>query len=205
MNDLDHLTRLAMELQAIAQNGLTYTKDPFDRERFERIREISAEMMSMKTGFPIEKVKSLFCAGMGYQTPKLDTRAAVFEQGRILLVEERGRWELPGGWMDFDQTVASNTVKEVKEEAGLDVEPVRIIAIQDRNRHNIPKLACGICKVFVLCARKGGAFRANIETTASGFFALDGLPKLDEDKTTYEQVKMCFAAAGEENWETEFD
>ena len=97
MNDLDHLTRLAMELQAIAQNGLTYTKDPFDRERFERIREISAEMMSMKTGFPIEKVKSLFCAGMGYQTPKLDTRAAVFEQGRILLVEERGRWALPGG------------------------------------------------------------------------------------------------------------
>ncbi len=205
MNELDDLTGLAMELQALAQNGLTYTKDRFDRERFERIREISAEMMAMKTGYPIETVKSLFCAGMGYQTPKLDTRAAVFEEGRILLVQEKGKWALPGGWMDFDQTVASNAKKEVKEEAGLDVEPVKIIAIQDRNRHNVPKLACSICKVFVLCEPKGGAFSENPETTDSGYFPLDGLPELDEDKTTYEQVEMCFAALKDANWQTAFD
>lgn len=205
MNDLDALTKLAMELQSIAQNGLTYTKDKYDKERFERVREISAEIMAMKTGLPVEKVKNLFCSEEGYQTPKLDTRAAIFNENQILLVKERGKWALPGGWVDYNQSISSNTVKEVKEEAGLDVAPVKVIAIQNRNQHNFPKYAYEICKVFVLCDVKGGSFQPNIETSESGYFSLERLPELDEDKNVFSQIKMCFDAYNSKNWEVPFD
>lgn len=90
----------AIELQSLAQAGLTYGKDIFDRERYERIREISAEIMAYKTDIPVQKVKDLFCNETGYQTPKLDTRAAIFQNGKILLVKENsGKWSLPGGWL----------------------------------------------------------------------------------------------------------
>ena len=112
----------AIELQSLAQAGLTYGKDIYDKERYERIREISAEIVSNYTDMSIEKVKDLFCNEVGYQTPKLDTRAAIFEDGKILLVRENnGKWSLPGGWVDVNVSVKENTIKEVKEESGLDV------------------------------------------------------------------------------------
>lgn len=205
MNELDQLISLAVELQSIAQNGLAYTRDAFDKERFERVREISAEIMAMKTELPLEKVKNVFCGEYGYQTPKLDTRAAIFQDGKILLVKEQGGWSLPGGWCDYNQTPASNTVKEAKEEAGMDVEPVKLIAIQDRNLHNFPQYANPICKIFFLCRALGGSFQENIETTESGFFSLEELPALNGDKNTLEQIEMCFDAAADPNWKTLFD
>ena len=160
----------AKELQFIAQAGLTYSKDPFDLERFQRIREISAEIVSRQTGLSFERVTDLFCGETGFQTPKLDTRAAIFQDGKILLVEERdGTWSLPGGWVDVNQTVKTNTEKEVLEEAGLEVEAVRLLALQDRNLHNRPPYAYNVCKAFVLCEIKGGSFRPNIET--QGYYA----------------------------------
>ncbi len=196
----------AMELQSLAQAGLTYSKDEYDLERYQRIREISAEMLSHITDVPLEKVKGLFCNEKGYQTPKIDTRAAIFEDGKILLVRERnGKWSLPGGWCDINLSIGENTVKEVREEAGLDVHPEKIIAIQDRDKHNLPRYAYGICKVFVLCSVLGGAFEDNIETTASRYFALSELPELAEEKNTREQIKMCFDAATADNWQTLFD
>lgn len=205
MNDLDELIKIAMELQSIAQNGLTYTKDPFDKQRFERVREISAQMISMKTELPLEKVKYLFCNETGYQTPKIETRAAIFKENKILLVKEQDKWSLPGGWVDYNESIASNTIKEVKEEAGLDIIPLRIIAIQDRNKHNFPKFAYGIFKVFVLCYVISGSFKENDETTESGFFSLDNLPIIDENKNVYDQIKMCFDAYKNEKWEVVFD
>lgn len=196
----------AKELQFIAQAGLTYSKDPFDRERFERIRELSAEMISLQSGLPLEQVKGLFCNETGFQTPKLDTRAAIFKDGKILLVKERNEtWSLPGGWVDVMQTIRSNTIKEVKEEAGLDVEAVRIIALHDRNLHNPPPYAYNVCKVFVLCEAKGGSFRPNTETTESRYFGPDELPLLAEEKNTAEQIRMCFSAYAHPDWQTEFD
>lgn len=181
----------AKELQFIAQAGLTYSKDPFDLERFQRIREISAEIVSRQTGF---------------QTPKLDTRAAIFQDGKILLVEERdGTWSLPGGWVDVNQTVKTNTEKEVLEEAGLEVEAVRLLALQDRNLHNRPPYAYNVCKAFVLCEIKGGSFRPNIETQGSAYFALDELPPLSEDKVTREQIVLCFEAVQTDDWVVPFD
>lgn len=196
----------AQELQFLAQAGLMYTKDDFDRERFTRIREIAAEMLSFKSGIPLEKVKSIFCNETGFQTPKLDTRAAIFEDNKILLVQERdGRWSLPGGWVDVNQSIKANTEKEVKEEAGLDVEAYKIIAVQDRSKHNQPVYAYGVCKIFVLCQTLGGAFTPNIETIASQYFAVDELPSLAEDKNNKSQIEMCFEAYESQSWEVQFD
>nr|SUY21081.1 NUDIX hydrolase [Clostridioides difficile] len=147
----------AIELQSIAQAGITYGKDIYDIERYERIREISAEMIAYKTDISTEKVRNLFCNESGYQTPKLDTRAVIFENGKILLVKENtGKWSLPGGWVEVNLSVKENTIKEVKEEAGLDITADRIIAIQDRAKHNLPIYAYGVCKIFVLCTVIGG-------------------------------------------------
>ena len=127
----------AVKLQSIAQEGLFYGKDLFDRERYERIRDIAAEMISSE--IPVDKVKSLFCNEIGYQTPKIDSRGAIFKDDKILLVKEKnGTWSLPGGWVDVDVSVKENTIKEVKEEAGLDVTADMVIAVQDREKHNLP-------------------------------------------------------------------
>lgn len=185
----------ARELQFIGQVGVTYSPDPFDRDRFARIREIAAEIMQAGTGMEIGRIADLFCSDTGFPTPKLDTRAAIFDGDRILLVQERdGLWSLPGGWVDADQTIAGNTVKEVLEESGLHAEFVKLIALQDRNRNNRPVYAHNICKAFALCRATGGNFQPNLETTKAGYFALNALPPLAESKTTAAQVRMCFEA-----------
>lgn len=196
----------AIELQSLAQAGLTYGKDIYDKERYERIRAISAEIVSNYADIAIVKVKDLFCNEVGYQTPKLDTRAAIFKDGKILLVRENnGKWSLPGGWVDVNVSVKENTIKEVKEESGLDVSADRIIAVQDRAKHNFPVYAYGVCKIFVLCSVLGGQFVENIETTEFQYFSEFEIPELAEEKNNLEQIKMCFRAYRAENWETEFD
>ena len=196
----------AIELQSIAQSALYYCRDQYDRERFERIREISAEMVSHQSEISLEKVRDLFCCETGYQTPKLDSRAAIFQDGKILLVREtNGAWSLPGGWVDVDLSVGENTIKEVKEEAGLDVTVDKVIAVQDREKHNLPVYAYRVCKIFLLCSVVGGAFRENIETVESRYFGPDELPLLAAEKNNEEQVRMCFAAYEAESWETLFD
>ena len=197
----------AMEIQSLAQGGLAYTNNVYDIERYERLREIAAEMVAEKSNISLEKVKDLFCNEKGYQTPKIDTRAAIFKDNKIILVHENdGTWALPGGWCDVLESIESNTLKEVREEAGLEAKAIKIIAIQDRNKHNKPVYAYGICKVFVLCEATGGAFAENIETTETKYFSLGEIPEnLAEEKTSKEQIKMCFEAANSENWQTLFD
>ncbi|MBQ8638986.1 MAG: NUDIX hydrolase [Lachnospiraceae bacterium] len=196
----------AVELQSIAQAGLTYGKDVFDRERYEQIREIAAEMIAYQSEIPLEKVKDLFCNETGYQTPKLDTRAAIFQGDRILLVQEKnGTWSLPGGWVDVNVSVKENAIKEVKEEAGLDVTADLVIAVQDREKHNLPVYAHKVCKIFVLCTVTGGQFEANLETVDCRYFGLDELPTLATEKNNEEQIRMCFDAYHSENWKTRFD
>jgi len=196
----------AVELQALAQAGLTYGKDVYDLERYTRIREIAAEIIAHQADMSLENVQQLFCNETGYQTPKLDTRAAIFQGDKILLVKERnGRWALPGGWVDINVSVKENTIKEVKEEAGLDVTADLIIAVQDREKHNLPVYAHKVCKVFVLCSVLGGAFSHNSETTESDYFALEALPPLAEEKNTREQIAMCYDAYHAEHWKTMFD
>lgn len=196
----------AIELQSLAQAGLTYGRDVYDHERYERIREISAEIITLMTDIPLEKVKNLFCNESGYQTPKIDTRAAIFCDGKILLVRENnGKWSLPGGWCDVNLSIGENIVKEVREESGLDVTADRIIAVQDREKHNLPSYAYGVCKIFILCSMIGGQFKENIETTESRYFAFDEMPELAAEKNNEDQIKMCFEAYRSDHWEVRFD
>ncbi len=198
---------LVMEIQGLAQSGLAYTENPYDIERYERLRDISAELLAEKSEMSFKKVKSFFCSESGYQTPKIDTRAVIIKDNKILLVHENnGTWSLPGGWCDVTETIKSNTEKEVREEAGLNVKATKLIALQDRNKHNPPLYAYGVCKVFVLCELLGGEFVTNIETTEIKYFSLDEIPEnLAKEKTTKKQIEMCFNAYNNPNWQCEFD
>ncbi len=162
----DYLVDIAIELQSIAQAGIEYSKDKFDIERFQRIREISAEIMSRKSELSLDKVKDLFCNETGYQTSKVDTRAAIFKNNKILLVKEISdeKWTLPGGWLDVNKSIKENIIKEVFEEAGLNIKAEKLIGIHDRNKHNLPPFAYGVCKIFILCSIINGEFSPNIES-----------------------------------------
>ena len=201
----DRIAEWAKELQSVAQAGLYYGKDVFDRERYQRVRDIALAMMASCVDIPAEKLVGLFCGDAGYQTPKVDTRAAIARDGKMLLVREKGRWALPGGWCEYNLSPAENTVKEAREEAGLNVVVKRLIAVQDRDRHNRPPYAYGVVKIFFQCEAVGGAFVPNSETTASAYFAEDALPPLAEEKCSEEQVRMCFEACRTENWTARFD
>lgn len=206
MNKNEKWLEWAVELQSLAQAGLYYGKDIFDKERYERIRDIASEMVAFKTDIPSDKVKDLFCCETGYQTPKLDSRAAIFKGDKILLVQEKnGRWSLPGGWVDVNISVKENVIKEVKEEAGLDVTADMVIAVQDREKHNLPVYAYKVCKIFVLCSVIGGDFEENSETVQSDYFGIDELPQLSLEKNNEEQIKMCFDAYYSDNWNTYLD
>lgn len=203
----DKWIEFAIRIQSIAQAGLQYGKDKFDLERYEELRKISAEMISEKTDIPTDKVYDLFCCEKGYQTPKIDTRAAVFRDGKILLVHENnGTWALPGGWCDVDMSVASNTEKEVFEETGFRVKSERIIAVQDWRKHNVVNYAFGVVKIFMFCRYQSGEFEKNSETTEIGFFDKDSIPQnLAAEKTTAEQILMCFDSYEKQRIHTIFD
>lgn len=148
----------------------------------------------------------LGCRITEYQKPKIDSRAAIFKDERILLVKENnGTWSLPGGWVDVDLSVKENIIKEVKEEAGLDVITDKVIAVQDREKHNKPVYAYRVCKIFILCTVIGGKFEENLETIESDYFSIDELPVLATEKNNEEQIKMCFEAYKSADWQTLFD
>ena len=206
MTDKSRWLDWALELQAIAQEGLYYGTGPFDLERYERIREIAAKMISADMDIPVERAKKLFCSDVGYVTPKLDTRAAIFRKGKILLVQEKcGTWSMPGGWVDADNSILENTVKEAREESGLTVRPERLAALVDLDKHNLKLHPFKVIKAFVVCTPIEGEFEKNIETVDSRYFDRDQLPELTQDKNTKDQVLMCFAAHEADHWETVFD
>lgn len=197
----------AIRIQSIAQAGLQYGKDKFDIERYEELRIVAAEMMSAKSDISFEIIQNIFCNESGYQTPKIDTRAAVFQDNKILMVRENnGKWSLPGGWCDVDQSIVSNTEKEVREETGYQVTAQRLIAVQDWRKHNVCNYAYGVIKTFMLCKNDGGTFESNNETTQIDFFSLDDIPEnLSTEKTTLEQIKMCFEANENDTFQTRVD
>ena len=198
----------AKELQFLAQCSLAYSKDKFDRERSERIREISCEMLAYKYDISPEKIKEHFASEIGYQTPKVETRAAIIKDNKILLVKEQldGKWALPGGYQDALKSVRENVIKEAKEEAGAIIKPKKIIAVLDYNRHHPVSFPLGMVKIFVLCEYINHDFEENTETLAADFFSLDNLPELSVQRTTKKQLEMCFSCfENPDKWETIFD
>lgn len=194
------------EAQAIAQAGLAYPGDRFDKERFARLRELCAEAMAAATDLPLGTARELFCSETGFQTPKVDTRAFVAHEGKVLLVRETsGLWTLPGGWCEAHLSPAENTAKEALEEAGARVAVRRLLLAQTYARHNAPPMAYGVVKLFFLCNWEGGDFVPNSETTEAGWFAPDALPPLCPRRSTKAQVAECFRLAADPTLPTRFD
>lgn len=204
----DIIITWACELQYLAQNTLTYSKNQFDIERAERVREISCEMMSYKHNLSKSTIENVFANEIGYQTPKIENRAVIISNDKILLVKEKvdGRWALPGGYQDVNKSIQENVMKECLEEAGAVVIPKKIIALLNYNRHHKSNFPLGMLKVLVLCEYVSHNFSINNETLETNFFGIDELPELSENRTTLEQIKMCFDCYyNQDNWNTIFD
>lgn len=197
----------ATKLQSIAQAGLTFGENQYDRDRYQQIRDLSVDILHEYTEIDHNKIRDLFASETGYQTPKVDVRAAVFCENKILLVNEKidGKWSLPGGWADVNTSVSESAVRECFEEAGAVVKPKRIVAIHLGNRHNNHNFPFTIYKIFVECELIEYRFEDNTETIGSDLFSLDNLPELSTERNTLEQIKMCFEAKKYDMFETIFD
>lgn len=184
----------AKQLQSIAQAGLTYSNDVYDLERFELIRQISIEILSEQTGVKMENIKDLFANETGYATPKVDIRAVIFKDNKILMVREKldGDWSLPGGWADIGLTPSEVAVKEVKEESGFDVKVTKLLAVQDKKCHPHPPSPFHVYKMFIQCEIIGGQPMESIETSAVEFFSENELPPLSIARNTKNQIEMAF-------------
>jgi ADP-ribose pyrophosphatase YjhB (NUDIX family) len=197
----------ATELQSIAQSGLTFSTDRYDLDRYERIRSISIDIIHEYTDIDHNKIRDLFASETGYQTPKIDIRAAVIQGNKILMVNEKidGKWSLPGGWADVNTSVSESAIRECLEEAGAAVRAKRIIAIHLGNKHNNHLFPFTIYKIFVECELIEFTFKENTETLGAAFFEADKLPELSSERNNPDQIKMCFDAKNSEVFETIFD
>lgn len=198
---------MGRELRAIAQIGLTFSKDPFDRQRFERIRELAATLVAEGTRTDPVDVLGLFGRDAGYATPKVDVRGAAFSDGRVLLVREvsDGRWTLPGGWADVNQTPQECVVREMKEESGFESRVLKLAAVHDYRKRNPPRNVDSIYKLFFICELTGGAARASEETSEVAFFERHQLPPLSLGRTTPAQIDSMYEHAAHPALPTEFD
>ena len=197
----------ARRLQATAQSGLAFTENPFERERYEEVQQIAAEMMAAKSDDNVEQLLDLFTDEAGYATPKIDVRGVVIDRDKILLVRERrdGRWTLPGGFADVGVSPAENVVKEIREESGYQTRALKLLAAYDRSRHPHGPYAYHIYKLFFLCELEGGEAQASIETSEVGFFAEDDLPSLSTPRVTEGQIHRMFEHYSHPEWPTDFD
>jgi ADP-ribose pyrophosphatase YjhB (NUDIX family) len=199
---LDWIARLA----AIAQSGLTFSPNEFDRQRYEQVRAIAAEMASWPAG-DVESVEAVFAAASGYATPKLICRAAVIDRGRILMVKETadGRWTLPGGWIDIGESAATAAEREVYEESGYRVGVRKLAAVYDKLRHDHPAAPHHSYLLFFLCELLGGTATTSMETSDVGWFARDDLPELSINRATADQIRRMFEHEADPSLPTDFD
>lgn len=198
----------AKRLQAIAQAGMTYTTSPFELERYEEVRAISIEMMAAYTHTPLEAIPELFAGETGYQTPKVDIRAVIFRDDKILMVQEQVDqcWSLPGGWADIGYSPAEMAVKEAQEEAGITVRPVRLLGIVDKRKHPHPPGPYHIYKMFILCEIAAGEpCPDGKETIGVGYFGRDELPPLSIKRITHSQLELLFSFLDDPAREPLFD
>jgi ADP-ribose pyrophosphatase YjhB (NUDIX family) len=198
----------AQTLQSLAQAGLTYSPNPFDIERYQHIRQVAAEIISTYAQVDLPVIQNLFAEQAGYTTPKVDVRAVVFREDKILLVKElldHGLWTLPGGWVDVNEPPSRAAEREAWEESGYQVKAVKLLALYDRNQHGFPPYLFHTYKMFILCDLVGGAPATSIETGGAEFFAEDALPPLSVARTTPEVIARMFEHHRHPDWPTDFD
>ncbi len=207
MRTPDTWISIAQRIQAISQTGLTYARDPYDIERYSELNAIAAKMIAGPEPENIRLAAQLFAGESGYATPKVDVRAAVFRDNRLLLVREfeDGLWTLPGGWAEIGQSAAESVEREVREESGYIVKAVELLACWDRNKHPHPAIPFHAYKLVFLCELLGGDPRTSVETTEVGFFEEDQIPALSLTRTLPEQVRFLFERLRRPAASTAFD
>jgi ADP-ribose pyrophosphatase YjhB (NUDIX family) len=196
----------ARRLQAIAQNGLHFSTDLYDRQRFEQVREIAAEMLAGAEGSPA--LIAELALETGYATPKVDTRSVVVRDGQVLLVREAtdGLWTLPGGWADPGESPSENAIREVREEAGLLVRATRLLAVYDREqRGHSPSFLFHVYKLFFHCEIEGGELTPSEETPEVGFFDPANLPPLSLSRVTAAEITRCLELITTNTFSADFD
>lgn len=202
-----HWIEIAKKINSIAQTGLTFTKDPFDKERYEELLELSIQIMSNLTNIDSQKLKFVFNRDAGYLTPKISVRAVIIEGNKIMLVKEKSdnKWSLPGGYAEAGMTPGEIAVNEVKEESGYDVKPIRILGLIDYNQHQDKPFPFDVYQLFMECEIIGGHPQPGLETSAVEFFDAKKLPELSTRRVTKEQVLKMFELQENRNLDPIFD
>ena len=190
-----HWLTVAKRIYSIAQNGLTFSKDSFDLERYSELLNLSLGIINNITGIDATTLEFVFNRNNGYQTPKVAIRAVIIADAKILLVKESAdnKWALPGGYAEIGMTPGESIKKEVKEESGLDVEPARILRLMSYNKHRAKLIPFDVYQVFIECSINGGHPTPGIETSAVDFFKIDHLPELSERRVTKQQIMDMYA------------
>lgn len=198
---------VVQRLRRIAEAGLAYTESPYDRERYEQLTRLTAEIASTGLDASADRVEEILRAEPGYPTPKVDVRAVVPREGKLLLVREAadGRWALPGGWADVGESPAEVTAREIQEETGYIARPVKVLALLDKSRHGHPRDLWWTYKVFFLCTLTGGAARPSHETVDCGFFDEGEIPPLSLERNTESQIRRMFEHLRDPSLPTDFD
>lgn len=201
------LLRWAQRIQAMAQTGLTFAKDPFDRERYQELRELAVEMAQAASGAPRDELRAVFAGELGYPTPKVDVRAVVFRGDEVLLVKEArtGGWTFPGGWADVGDTPSHAAEREAFEESGYRVRARKLLAFLDKSRHDHPPSVDYAYKAFIGCELLGGEATTSHETAGVGFFPRERLPELDTHRTTAGQIELAYLHRADPSRPTDFD
>ena len=203
----DDLLEWARRVQAIAHNGLAFTRDPFDRERYAQLAELLAQLLAERLQMPLEAARLIWAGEHGYATPKVDVRGGIFRDERVLLVRERsdGRWTLPGGWVDVNDAPSAAVAREIYEESGYRARAVKLAALLDKNRHPHPPGVYHIYKLFFLCELTGGTPAASAETDAVEFFPVHSLPPLSSGRVLGAQIERLYQHRLDPALPTDFD
>jgi ADP-ribose pyrophosphatase YjhB (NUDIX family) len=210
-SDADPRHRLALfrSLHALARTGLHFCRDEYDRERYEQIERIAAELLAGGSGTSAAELEREWANENGYVTPKIEVRGAVFrpEDGRVLLVREahEGLWTLPGGWADVNDSPSGAVRREIEQEAGLHTRVRKLAALYDRNAHGHTPSIFHSWKAFFLCDVEGGEIRGSYETDAVGFFEPHALPPMSFGRCTPGQVLRMRQHWLEPDIPTDFD
>jgi ADP-ribose pyrophosphatase YjhB (NUDIX family) len=197
----------ARKVQAIAQNGLAFSHDPFDRERYSQLSQLVAQLLSAHLRIPLTTTRTFWEGEYGYATPKVDVRGGVFQSDRVLLVRERSDrlWTLPGGWVDVNDAPSQAVEREIHEESGYQARAVKLAALVDKNRHPHPAGLHHIYKLFFVCELTGGAPAASAETDAVEFFPVQALPPLSTGRVLAPQIERLYRHRLDPALPTDFD
>lgn len=197
----------ARKVQAIAQNGLLFSTDSFDRERYTQLKDLSDSILAAELDIPLGRARALWEKEDGYVTPKVDVRGGVFDGDKVLLVRERsdGRWTLPGGWVDVNDAPSEAVAREIYEESGYRAKATKLAMLVDKNRHPHPPSVHHIYKLFFLCELTGGAAKTSNETDGVDFFPVHSLPELSVGRALSSQIERLYAHQLNKALSTDFD